>query len=125
MNEQLVQTVKKLIDAGCHYELETLATLYHKDLKIIILNEQSECVVFDYDANMQFFANLKQTDAPPLDTSAVFNYAEVQDGIGFVSVTRHLDLGFGKKKIVFHLMLKQTAQQWQIFREQAVIVGDA
>ncbi len=125
MNEQLVQTVKQLIHAGCHYELQTLATLYHQDLKIIILNEKAECLSFDYDANMQFFANLKQTGAPPLDTTAVFNYAEVQDGIGFVSVTRQLDLGFGKKKIIFHLMLKQTAKQWQIFREQAVIIGDA
>lgn len=71
-----------------------------------------------------FLVNLKEAGSPPLDTTATFNYADIQNGMGFVSVTRHLDLGFGKKKIIFHLMLKQNAQQWQIFREQAIVVGD-
>ena len=37
-----------------------------------------------------------------------------------------MNLGAGEKKIVFTLMLRQTdGGPWQIFREHAVVVGDA
>lgn len=124
-NQDLITTVKELINAGCHYDLDTLSKLYAKDLKIIILQENGEYIAFNYEENMQFFQNLKDTNAPPLNTTAIFNFAEIQNNIGYVSVTRNLNLGFGEKKIVFQLMLGKTTNHWQIFREQAVIIGNA
>ncbi len=49
MNEQLTQTVRRLIDAGCHYRLDELATLYAPDLAIVIVQEDGGIAAFDYE----------------------------------------------------------------------------
>lgn len=123
MNKELIQAVKHLIDTGCHYRIDELEKLYTKDLQILIVQENGDVMNFDYDTNQAFFRQLAKQKAPPMDTGVVFNYADVQDGIGYVIATRQMDLGFGKKKIVFTLMLRKSTH-WQVFREHAVIVGD-
>ncbi|MDW6004803.1 hypothetical protein [Vibrio mangrovi] len=124
-DQRLIQKVEQLSSAGCHYRIEELATIYSPDLVIHILQEDSSLLTFDYQQNLDFFRSLRDSGASPLDTTADFNLAEVQNGTGFVTVTRILDLGAGPKKIIFNLFLEETSEGWQIFREQAVILGDA
>ena len=122
---KLIQTIERLIDAGCNYRIEDLKGIYAPDLVIHILQEDSSLLTFDYKKNLDFFHSLRDSGAPPLDSTAHFNLAEIQDGIGFVVVTRTMNLGAGSKKIVFNLMLREGAEGWQVFREQAVISGEA
>ncbi len=82
-------------------------------------------MTFDYEKNLDFFRSKRDSGAPPLDSTAHFNLAEIQNGIGFVVVTRTMDLGAGPKKIVFSLMLRDVPIGWQVFRKHAVIAGDA
>lgn len=125
-DQALIQTVEKLIDAGCHYRIEELERLYSPDFVVHILQEDSTLLSFDYEKCLDLFRSMRDSEAPPLDTTANFNFAEVHDGIGFVMVTRKMNLlGNGSKKIVFNLALKETEEGWQVFREQAVVVGDA
>ncbi|WP_454994378.1 nuclear transport factor 2 family protein [Cardiobacterium hominis] len=122
----LTETVSRLIDAGCHYRLEALAELYTPDLSTIIVQEDGSVASFDYAQNMAFFRQLREQNAPPLNTAVHFNHAAEHGGIGYVVATRQMNLGAGEKKIVFTLMLRQTdGGPWQIFREHAVVVGDA
>jgi hypothetical protein len=114
-----------LINAGCNYRIEELKEIYAPDLVIHILQEDSSLLTFDYEKNLDFFRSLRDSGAPPLDSTAHFNLAEVQNDIGFVIVTRTMNLGSGPKKIVFSLMLRETPKGWQVFREQAVIAGEA
>lgn len=113
------------MDAGCNYRIDELKEIYAPDLVIHILQEDSSVVTFDYEKNLEFFRSLRDSGAPPLDSTAHFNLAEVQNGIGFVVVTRTMNLGAGSKKIVFSLMLRDEQEGWRVFREQAVITGDA
>lgn len=124
---QLIATVQQLIQAGCHYRLDDLATLYAKDLRILIVQPDQQVTHFDYAANMAFFRARKDASAPPLDTTAEFLAAEVQGGTGHVIVSRQLDLGAGPQRIVFSLMLRRTGvgEQWQVFREHATVIGPA
>ena len=126
INNHLTDAVRRLIDSACHYRLEALEKLYAPDLQIVIVQENGEAATFDYQQNMAFFRQLRDNNAPPLNTAVQFNYAAEHNGIGYVTATRRMDLGAGEKKIVFTLMLRPAENgQWQIFREHAVVVGDA
>ena len=125
LNRELTQAVETLIDAGCHYRLNELAACYARDLEIIMVQENGEIMSFDYEQNMAFFQSLLDSGAPPLNTAVTFNYAQERNGVGYVIATRRINLGAGEKKVVFNLMLTQTADGWQVFREHALIVGDA
>lgn len=124
-DQKLIHTVERLIAAGCNYRIDELKEIYAPDLLIHILQEDSALMSFDYEKNLDFFRSLRDSGAPPLDSTAHFNLAEVQNGIGFVAVTRTMDLGAGPKRIVFNLMLRNTPEGWRVFREQAVVAGEA
>lgn len=122
----LVDAVKRLIDAGCHYRVDALAALYSPDLVILIVHPDGAVQAFDHAGNLEFFRALGDAGAPPLETRATFNAAQVRDGIGYVVVTRWLDLGAGAHQVVFSLMLEPHEELgWRVFREHAVVVGGA
>lgn len=123
LNVGLTQAVEALIDAGCHYRLDALAECYSKDLQIVMLQEDGAVAMFDYEQNMAFFQNLRDSGAAPLNTDVTFNYAQIQDDIGYVIATRRMNLGMGEKTIVFTLMLRSEAGKWRVFREHAVVRG--
>ena len=123
LNAELVAAVRHLIDTACHYRMDELAHLYAPDLLIVIVQEDDDTLIFDHAQNRAFFQQLKDAGAPPLNTAVRFNHAQVHDGIGYVTATRHLDLGQGEKRIVFTLMLRHDGSRWQVFREHAVVTG--
>jgi hypothetical protein len=98
----LTETVSRLIDAGCHYRLEALAELYAPDLTIIIVQEDGSVASFDYEQNMAFFRQLRDVNAPPLNTAVTYNHTAEQQGIGYVVATRQMNLGAGEKKNRLH-----------------------
>ena len=121
MNQELINTVKHLIDTACHYSMDELATLYATDLQIIIVQKTGDVLSFDYEQNLAFFRTLREQNTPPINTAVSFQHADIQDGMGYVIATRHMDLGQGEQQIVFTLMLRRTADNWQVFREHAVV----
>lgn len=122
LTHPLIQTVKKLIDAGCHYRLDELAQYYTSDLRIIIVQPNGETAQFDYEQNMAFFRRRLEEGSAALSTEARFDYVGEQGNTGYVIVTRNVDLGAGGQTIVFSLMLRQEAGRWQVFREHAVVM---
>lgn len=125
-NQELIETVENLIDAGCNYRIDELEQLYAPELSIRMVQVDGSVLKFDYAQNIEFFRSLKNSGATPMDKTASFNAAEVQGDTGYVIVTRQMDLGGGPQKIVFNLMLSRSQiGRWQIFREHAVIVGEA
>ncbi|WP_373700320.1 nuclear transport factor 2 family protein [Neisseria dentiae] len=121
LNATLTQAVQALINAGCHYHLEELAQCYTQDLQIVMLQPNGETAIFDYEQNMAFFQNLRDSGAAPINTTVTFNYAQEYNGIGYVMATRLMNFGAGEQKIIFTLMLRQEAGKWRVFREHAVI----
>jgi hypothetical protein len=126
-DQELISTINRLIDAGCNYRIDQLEKIYTPDLMIYIRQEDSSLVTFDYKESLNFFRSLRDSGAPPLDSTAEFTLAEVQNDIGFVMVSRTMNLGAGPKKIVFNLMLRKAPapEVWQVFREHAIVTGDS
>lgn len=125
LEQPLIDAVNQLIDAGSHYRLDALAQCYAPDLEIVIVQGDGAVATFDYEQNTTFFRQRRDMAAAPLNTFVEFNYARQRNGIGYVMATRRMDLGAGEKQIVFTLMLRQEAGTWRVFREHAVVVGDA
>lgn len=125
MNTKLTAAITRLIDTACHYRTDELAELYAPDLLIVIIDENGQTITFDYTQNLAFFQGLKDAGALPLNTTVSFHHADIHDGTGYVSASRLLDLGQGEKRIVFTLMLRHNGTHWQVFREHAVITGNA
>ena len=126
LNQDLMNAVRTLSDAGCHYRLDELAGCYEPDLHIFIVQPDGTVLSFDYEQNMAFFHERRDAGAPPINTSIHFNIAEVQGGTGFVTATRRMDLGYGagEQEIVFTLMLCiGNDGKWRVFREHAVITS--
>lgn len=121
--QELKNTVKALIDAGCNYRLAELEKLYAPELSIIMLQPNGKIISFDYQQNMDFFRQLRDSGAAPIDKTAEFNYVDVVGQLGYVIVTRKMNLGDGPKNIVFNLMLKKFGELWQVYREHAVIIN--
>ncbi|MDO5076448.1 hypothetical protein [Corynebacterium sp.] len=122
LNEELVQTVSNLIDAGCHYRVDELAEAYAPDLQTIMVQPQNKMIRFDYEQNMEFFRSRREAGEKPIKTDVEFLVADVHGDLGFVIGTRTMEPGGGRFKSVFNLMLrKNEAGKWQVFREQAVI----
>lgn len=121
LNTSLTQAVEKLIDAGCNYRLDELAQCYSPDLQIVMVQPDGTTTVFDYEQNLAFFRHLRDSGAAPINPAVTFNHVQEQQGTGYVTATRLMDLGEGEQKIVFTLMLRQEAGAWRVFREHAVV----
>ena len=96
LNQDLMNAVCTLSNAGCNYRLDELAGSYEPDLQIFIVQPDGNVLSFDYEQNMAFF----------------------------VTATRRMDLGYGvgEQEIVFTLMLRiGNDGKWRVFREHAVI----
>lgn len=122
IQKELKEAIEGLIDAACNYRLDEFETLYDPELMIVMLQPDGITLNFDYQKNMEFFRNLRDSGAPPIDKTAEYNYIDGCDQSGYVIVTRQMDLGYGPKKIIFNLMLDKSSGSWKLYREHAVVV---
>lgn len=119
--QEVKSRVEFLIKSGSAYELEELDKIYSPDLKIVMINENSQVVTLNREENMELFAAKRRAGDAPLDTYADFNYVEASDSFAHVIVTRKMTLGDRAEKIIFSLYLKKIDTVWQVYRETAFI----
>ena len=119
--QEAQQTVQNLIQAGCHYDLSTLAELYLPELTIVMLDRNGVVATFKYQQNMAFFQEKRDSQAAPLDTRAEFIFTDANDTDAQVIVTRHMALRGQPEKIHFTLFLKRVQDRWRVAREVAFI----
>lgn len=121
----LKRSVEELIDSGCNYKLDSLEKLYSKELKVVMISPEEGVMTMDFEQVMDLFKSKKKNGDPPLDTSSVFNYIEIDGDLGHVVVTRNVALMGKPQEVVFNLTLSSASGDWKIVREFAVVTGDA
>jgi hypothetical protein len=117
---ELKEAVEKLIFNGCNYKIETLADLYDRDLRIVIVNLDDSVIALNYQENLNFFIAKRDSGAAPLDTTAHFRHIEVVGKSGYVVVVRQVQLSDKPQRFVFSLNLRLTEKGWKVYRETAV-----
>jgi hypothetical protein len=117
---ELKAAVEKLIFNGCNYNIEILADLYDRDLRIVIVNLDDSVIALDYQDNLSFFIAKRDSGAAPLDTAANFRHIEVVGKSGYVVVVRQVQLSDKPQRFVFSLNLRLSEKRWKVYRETAV-----
>ena len=69
--DEVRQTVQRLIQSGSAFDVEALDRIYHKDLRIIKVDERDELAVINRKQNMDFFRAKRESGAEPLSREAV------------------------------------------------------
>lgn len=64
--DEVRQTVQRLIESGSVFDVEAIDRIYHKDLKIIKVDERDELTVINRNQNMDFFRAKRESGAEPL-----------------------------------------------------------
>ncbi|MCK8520429.1 hypothetical protein M0D21_02555 [Aquimarina sp. D1M17] len=113
----LKQTVENLIKAGTTYDLKQLESIYHQNLKVIMIDEKGQKILSNKESFKALFqTKLKNGDAP-LNDWAEFNHIEQTENKGLVIVTRKVNLTGVEKEIVLSIDLIWEENRWQVTRE--------
>ena len=111
------ETIERLIEHGSHFHVDDLERIYHKDLKVIMIDERGDVTVADRAENMALFRSKRDSGVDPLSTWAEFNYVEAGETTGHVLVTRKMKLGDRPEKLVLSIDLVRENDRWQVIRE--------
>lgn len=121
MNEEIIQQTQQLINKGTQFDLDFLENVYDEHLIFIFVDNQNQIKTLDKEANMDFFRNLKGTNAEPLSTYAEFHYADNDGENGFVILSRKMQLSEKEQDFLFNIYWKKKNGQWKIVREVVYI----
>lgn len=121
MNEEIIQQTQQLINKGTQFDLDFLENVYDEHLIFIFVDNQNQIKTLDKEANMNFFRNLKATNAEPLNTYAEFHYADNDGENGFVILSRKMQLSEKEQDFLFNIYWKKKNGQWKIVREVVYI----
>ena len=110
-----------LIENGSNYNIDMLENLYHKDLKIIKIDEKGKVDEIDREQNMEFFRKKRDEGSKPLSTDAEFNFIDAYGNKGHVIVTRRMQLENRPEKLIFSIELVNEDNRWQVIRETAFV----
>lgn len=119
--EEVRHTIQHLIKSGSAYDVSALDRIYHKDLKIIKVDERDEVTVINRQETMDFFRAKLESGAEPLSREAKFMYAVADDHSGYVVVVRRMRLTERMEKSVFSIRLVWEDARWQVIDETAFV----
>ncbi len=114
---QVREAIEHLIESGSTYNLEELERLYHRDLKIFIVDEDGNAQVLDRARNMEMFQQRRDAGLDPLNRWAEFRHIEAKDEAGFVIVTRKMELRGRPETFVLAIHLVREDERWQVVQE--------
>ncbi len=90
IDKEIKNLTQQLIDNGTKYNLEFLNNIYHDDLKFVRIDKDNSIQVLTKKDNMDFFTDLKNSGAKPLNNYAEFHYADNDGENGFIVLTRKM-----------------------------------
>lgn len=119
-DQTLIDLTEQLIKAGSEFDLETLDKLYAEELKIIKLDDDGQLSMMDKEDNMAIFRKLKESGAAPLSKDTTIHYSERRGDIGYVFLTRKMNLTGKSEELRFHIQWKKLEGEWKVVYENIV-----
>lgn len=119
--QEVTQTVTRLIESGSSYDVDALDRIYHRDLKIIKIDERDQVTVVDRAQNMAFFRSRRENGAAPLSREAKFLHAQADERNGRVVVMRRMRFTDRLEKSIFSIRLVWEDERWQVIDESAFV----
>ncbi len=121
IDAEIQKLTQELIDKGTKYDLEFLDKIYHDDLKFIRIDRENSIEVLTKKDNMEFFRNLKNSGAKPLNSYVEFHYADNDGESGFIVLTRKMKQIKEEQEFLFTIYWKKIDGAWKIIRETVFV----
>lgn len=117
MNPVIITQTKNLINSGTNYDMESLDSIYSKELRIVRLDEKGNVTVLNKKENMAFFRLKSQLGSAPLSKQTKFHYAEINGNQGYVFLTRVMKLTDRWEELKYHIEWENIEGRWQVVHE--------
>lgn len=121
IDSEIKNLTQELIDNGTKYNLEFLDSIYHEELIFIRIDKENNVQVLTKKDNMDFFTELKNAGAPPLNNYAEFHYADNDGESGFIVLTRKMKQMEKEQEFLFNIYWRKTNGKWKIIRETVFV----
>lgn len=119
--EEVRRTIERLIEHGSVYDATTLDRIYHRDLKIIKIDEHDQVTSRNRVETLDFFRAKRESGAKPLSREAEFLYADADDRNGYVVVVRRMQISHRREKSIYSIRLIWEDSRWQVIHETAFV----
>jgi len=120
IDPEIKKITQQLIDNLTNYDLKYLDSIYHEDLKFIIIDKEDNVSILTKKNNMDLFTSLKKSGAKPLNNYVEFHYADNDGENGFIITTRKIKLKEIEQEFLFNMHWKKIKNNWKIIRETVI-----
>ena len=117
----LKEAIQNLIKAGTTFDTEQLELIYHKNLKVFMVDDKGQSSMLDKETVKSMFQSKRENGDAPLNNWVEFSHIEVDGDLGHAIVTRKVNLTGVEQKFVFSIELIWEDNRWQVTREVAVV----
>ena len=121
---QVKQTVENLINIATSYDVDALATIYHDQLKVTMVDNEGNVNFASKDDFINIFKTKKAAGDPPMNTWADWHHIEADDEKGLVVLSRKNNLNGTNMKLFLSIDLAFEAGRWQVTREVIYLQPD-
>ncbi|QOD61762.1 hypothetical protein H9I45_04765 [Polaribacter haliotis] len=125
MIEQSEKTLKQagenLIKAGTTFDIEQLDLIYHKNLKVFMVDTNGQSNMLDKNSVLTMFQSKRDNGDAHLNNWAEYSNIDLNGDLGHIIVVRKVNLTGIEQKFVFSLELVWEENRWQVTREVAVM----
>ena len=116
-NETIKNVIDELIQAGTTFDISALDKIYHDQLQVIMIDEESNVNLANKDAFKQLFEAKKTDNSAPLNTWAEYNNVSIKENTAHVLITRKVNLMGIDQKLILSIDLIMEDDRWQVIRE--------
>ena len=110
-------TIEALIRAGTTSDLGALDRIYHRDMKVLMIDTEGNLSNFDKPAFVDMLAATVREAGRPASRWARYNAIQANGDHAHVLITRKAHLGGADKVLVLSIDLVHQEDRWQVTRE--------
>ncbi|MEM9363008.1 MAG: hypothetical protein AAGA43_10245 [Bacteroidota bacterium] len=115
--EGLLRAIKTLIEPDENFDLGTLDSIYHKDMVVIMLDQDDNKNIFKKPAFMELIGSKLKKEDRNENKWAKFFHSEVNGNKGHILVKRRNKLVQDTMELIVILDFVWEDNRWQVIRE--------
>lgn len=117
-NENSVkEVIDNLIQIATSFDIEKLDTIYHDDLKVIMIDVDDNLNTANKNTFISLFRNKKDAKDPPMNTWVKYHRIDVTDNNAHVLISRKNNLSGINQILLLSIDLIFKNNHWQVIRE--------
>ena len=115
--KEVKQAIDALIQTATTYDIETLETIYHNDLEVIMVDTDDNVNTADKAAFKGLFKSKGEAGDPPMNTWAKYHRIDVDGDKAHVLLSRKNNLSGTNMILILSIDMVYEDNRWQVMRE--------